>query len=211
MTSTSPTPTQERKLIPSFDHGPDWRTIGVVKPSVDLKISSDAVKARTGKTWAQWFVVLDKAGARKMTHKEIVALLSKKPGMGPWWQQMVTVGYEQAKGLRAKHEKPDGFEISRGKTIKVPVGELYEAWGNARRRAEWLPGAKLTIRKATENKTLRVTWGDGSNIEVRFYPKGAAKTQITVQHGRLASSKVAAKQKAFWGEAFERLAHLVES
>lgn len=182
-----------------------------MKSGVTPKISSDAVKARTGKSWAQWFAVLDKAGARKMTHKEIVSVLSKKHGLGPWWQQMVTVGYEQAKGLRAKHEKPDGFEISRGKTIKVPVGDLYEAWGNARRRAQWLPGAKLTIRKATENKTLRVTWGDGSNIEVRFYPKGAAKTQITVQHGRLPNSRTAAKQKAFWGEAFDRLAQLVES
>ncbi len=182
-----------------------------VKSKVDLKISSDAVEARTGKSWAQWFAVLDKAGARKMSHREIVAVLASKHDVGSWWRQMVAVGYEQARGLRAKHEKPDGFEISRGKTINVPVGELYEAWGNARRRAQWLPGAKLTIRKATENKTLRVTWGDGSNIEVRFYPKGAAKTQITVQHGRLASARMAAKQKAFWGEAFDRLANLFET
>lgn len=182
-----------------------------MKSGIAPKISSEAVLARTGKTWAQWFGLLDKSGARKMTHKEIVGVLAKKHRLGPWWQQMVAVSYEQAKGLRAKHEKPDGFEISRGKTIHVAVDELYEAWGNARRRAQWLPGAKLTIRKATENKTLRVTWGDGSNIEVRFYPKGAAKTQITVQHGRLASPRVAAKQKAYWGEAFERLASLVES
>jgi uncharacterized protein YndB with AHSA1/START domain len=124
---------------------------------------------------------------------------------------MVTVGYEQAKGLRAKHEKPDGFEISRVKTIKAPVGDVYEAWGNARRRAQWLPGAKLTIRKATENKVLRVTWGDGSNIEVRLYPKGPTKTQIAVQHGKLENARAATKQKAFWGEAFDSLAKLLES
>jgi hypothetical protein len=178
---------------------------------VALKISSDAVKAKTGKSWTQWFALLDKARARTMSHKEIVAVLSRKHDLGPWWRQMVTVGYEQARGLRAKHEKPDGFEISRAKTIKAAVGDLYEAWGNARRRAQWLPGAKLTIRKAIENKALRVTWGDGSNLEVSLYAKGPAKTQIAVQHGKLASARAAAQQKAFWGRAFERLAHLLES
>jgi len=174
-------------------------------------MSSEAVKAKTGKSWPQWFAVLDKARARTMTHKEIVAVLTKKHGLGPWWQQMVAVGYEQAKGLREKHEKPEGFEISRVKTIAVAVDDVYEAWGNTRRRAQWLPGAKLTIRKATENKVLRITWGDGSNIEVTLHPKGPAKTQVAVQHGRLKNARAAAQQKAHWGEALDRLARLLES
>lgn len=178
---------------------------------VGLNISSDAVKAKTGKTWAQWFALLDKARAQTMSHKDIVAVLSRKHDLGPWWRQMVAVAYEQAKGLRDKHEKPDGFEISRSKTLLAAVDDVYEAWGNARRRAQWLPGAKLTIRKATENKTLRVTWGDGSNLEVSLYRKGPAKSQIAVQHGRLKTASAAAKQKAYWGEAFERLAQLLES
>ena len=180
-------------------------------PKVALKISSDAVKAKTGKSWEQWFALLDKAKARTMSHKEIVAVLSGKHDLGPWWRQMVAVGYEQAKGLRARHEKPDGFEISRTKTIKASVDDVYEAWGNARRRAQWLPGVKLTIRKATENKILRVTWGDGSNLEVTLHAKGAAKTQIAVQHGKLEDARAAAKQKVFWGEAFERLAEMLEA
>ena len=182
-----------------------------VKTGVHLKLASEAVKAKTGKTWTQWFAVLDKARAPAMSHKEIVSILSNKHGLPPWWRQMVAVAYEQAKGLRAKHEKPDGFEISRSKTIKAAVDDVYEAWGNARRRALWLPGVKLNIRKATENKILRVTWGDGSNVEVSLHAKGAAKTQIVVQHGRLKTAAAAARQKAFWGEAFGRLAQLLES
>ena len=182
-----------------------------VTKRVGVNISSDAVKAKTGKTWAQWFALLDKAKARAMSHKEIVAVLSERHDLGPWWRQMVAVAFEQAKGLRAKHEKPDGFEISRSKTIGAAVDDVYEAWGNARRRAQWLPGVKLTIRKATENKTLRVTWGDGSNLEVSLHRKGPAKTQISVQHGKLKNAAAAAKQKAFWGEAFDRLAQLLES
>ena len=93
--------------------------------------------------------------------------------------------------------------------MAAPVGDVFEAWGNARKRAQWLPGAKLTIRKATENKSLRITWGDGTMIEVGLFPKGAKKTQIAIQHGRLASARAAAAQKAYWGDALDRLAQLV--
>jgi len=58
-------------------------------------MSDEAVKAKTGKTWKQWFALLDKAGAQKLTHKAIVKYLSEKQNVGPWWCQMVTVTYEQ--------------------------------------------------------------------------------------------------------------------
>lgn len=174
-------------------------------------MSAAAVEAKTGKTWTQWFVLIDKAGGKKMTHTEIVALLSAKHRLGPWWQQMVAVTYEQARGLRAKHEKPAGFEISRSKTLAVPVAEVFDAWGNARRRATWLPAEKPVVRKATENKSLRITWTDGTNLEVMFYPKGANKTQVSVQHGRLLSARAAAARKSYWRDALDRLAQLLQS
>jgi hypothetical protein len=184
---------------------------GTHSPRIGPKIGDEAVRAKTGRSWANWFGILDRAGARRMSHKEIVRLLAVEKGLGPWWQQMVAVTYEQARGLRAKHEKPAGFEISRSKTIAAPVGAIFEAWGNARRRAAWLAGEKPAVRKATENRSLRITWTDGTNVEVMLYPKGAAKTQVSVQHGRLASAKAGERQKAYWGTALNRLAQLVES
>jgi len=185
------------------------------KPSarkgVTPKISDEAVAAKTGRNWRQWFAILDREGARKKSHQEIVAVLSKKCDVGSWWQQMVAVSYEQAKGLRARHEKPEGFQITRSKTIAATVGDVFEAWGNTRKRAQWLPGSRLTIRKATENKSLRITWGDGTMIEVGFFSKGAGKTQIAVQHGKLATARAAAAQKLFWGDALDRLAQLVSA
>jgi hypothetical protein len=67
-------------------------------------ISSAAVKKATGKDWKQWFTLLDKAGARKMPHKDIACLVYEKHQVSGWWAQMVTVGYEQARGLRQKHQ-----------------------------------------------------------------------------------------------------------
>lgn len=174
-------------------------------------ISDEAVAAKTGKNWTEWFSILDRAGARKKSHREIVAVLTTKYKVGSWWRQMVAVSYEQAHGLRAKHEKPEGFEITRSKTMAAAVGDVFEAWGNARKRAQWLPGSRLTIRKATENKSLRITWGDGTMIEVGLFAKGAAKTQVAVQHGKLATARAAAAQKVFWGDALNRLAQLLSA
>ncbi len=39
------------------------------------RMSDEAVKAKTGKTWKEWFAILDKAGARKLSHQDIVKYL----------------------------------------------------------------------------------------------------------------------------------------
>ena len=181
------------------------------QPIVEPTIGDAAVQAKTGKTWAEWFAILDKAQATKMSHKEIVAYLSEQHQVGDWWQQMVTVTYEQARGLRAKHEKPEGFEISVSKTIGVPIATAFKAWKDARVRARWLPDGGLTIRTATPNKTLRGAWLDGpGSVNVSLYDKGESKCQVVVQHGKLMNAKAAARQKAYWSDALARLKGLLE-
>jgi uncharacterized protein YndB with AHSA1/START domain len=176
------------------------------------RMSDDAVKAKTGKTWAEWFKILDQTGAKKMSHQEIVALLNSKHGVGPWWQQMVTVTYEQARGLRAKHEKPAGYQISVSRTMAASVSKVFKAWQDEKTRNSWLPEpgtpatGPLVIRKATSNKTLRLTWTDGkTSVEAYFLPKGTGKTQVTAQHSKLPDAKGAARMKTFWSGALDRL------
>ena len=173
-------------------------------------ISSDAVKKATGRTWQEWCNRLDKDGCQTMTHKEIVAVLGEKHGVGPWWQQMVTVGYEQARGLRVKHETTAGFSVSRSKTLPAPIAEAFAAWGDERKRAKWLKDPNFTIRKATLDRSLRITWIDGqTSVEVMFYVKSKDKCQVTVQHSKLKNNKEAAKLKAYWGKQLDALADFV--
>jgi uncharacterized protein YndB with AHSA1/START domain len=170
------------------------------------RISDEAVKAKTGKNWKEWFAILDKAGASKLSHQDIVKYLHTKQGVGPWWQQMVTVAYERARGLRELYEKPKGFEISVSRTIKTPLAKLYKAFATEKIRETWLGEDGLTIRKSTPNKTLRVTWSDGkSSLEISFVAKDDSKSQVVVQHGKLADAKISAKMKRFWGAALDRL------
>ena len=146
-----------------------------------------------------------------MTHQEIVKYLSTEQGVGPWWQQMVTVTYEQQSGRRALYEKPDGYQISVSRTLAAPLVALYEAFGNGKRRAQWLPEEGLVERTTTANKSMRVTWNDRkTSLEISFLPKGDNKSQVVVQHSKLPDARAAAKMKKYWGEALDRLRTLIE-
>ena len=174
-------------------------------------VGSQAVLKATGRAWDEWLKVLDRAGAKAMAHKDIALMLSRKFSVPDWWCQMVTVGYEQARGLRAKHESARGFSASTSRTVEVPVSELFGAWSDARERAGWLPGAKLEIRRQTSNRSMRITWNGREDVEVGFAAKGARKSMVAVQHGKLPGVAAVKRSKAYWTEALARLKAQLES
>jgi hypothetical protein len=174
-------------------------------------ISDATVKATTGRTWSEWFAILDEVGAVNLAHKGIVALLSEHHRVGPWWRQMITVAYEQERGLREKHQTPEGFQMSISKTITAPVEAVFGAWADEEARGDWLKAAGFNLRKATEAKSMRIAWGDGtSSVDVNFYARGPEKSQVVVDHKRLAGAGEVARMKAFWSEALEALKKIVE-
>lgn len=174
-----------------------------------------AVLKATGLPWEEWIARLDQEGASKMEHKAIAILLHEKFGVGEWWSQMITVGYEQARGLRAKHEKPDGFSVSASRTIEAPVKRAFEAFADASVRGRWLPQAPIEVRKATAPKSLRITWLAGgkdgkSSVEVNLYAKGPGKCQVSIQHNKLRDAAEADEFKTLWRTRVEALKQLLE-
>jgi hypothetical protein len=168
-------------------------------------LSDAAVKQHTGCTWERWVRALDHHGAAAMPHREIVALVSTKYKVPDWWSQMVTVGYERIKGLRARGQRRDGsYEATKSRTFGVPVATLFDAWANARRRQAWLD-ERVTIRTATAPKSMRIGWSDGSIIAVGFYAKGASKSSVAVQHAKLPDRDSAERLKQFWTERLDAL------
>ncbi|MCA9288874.1 MAG: hypothetical protein KDA05_09840 [Phycisphaerales bacterium] len=183
-----------------------------VDVALSTKVSDAAVKKATGRDWAAWVARLNEAGAADLTHKQIAAHLSENEKVDPWWAQMVTVGFEQAMGRRAKHEKPDGFSVSGSKTIAAPVEKAFAAFATARGRGRWLD-ADLGVRKATPSKSVRITWNSGTgvrgeagtSVEVNLYEKpagkdGLPKCSVQVQHNKLPDAKAAEAVKAWWKE-----------
>jgi uncharacterized protein YndB with AHSA1/START domain len=169
-------------------------------------VSSAAVQRATGKTWAEWLAILDAVGARQMAHPDIALYLSREQGVPDWWCQMVTVGYEQARGLRAVHQKTDGFTANASKTIGVPVARLFAAWTDDGQRAIWLADAPMTIRKATPGRSVRIAWEDSSAVDANFTEKGEAKSMVAIQHARLPDAAASTEMKAYWSAALKRLA-----
>jgi hypothetical protein len=66
-------------------------------------ISDDAVKKATGKTWKEWFALLDRLGAQKLSHEDIARLLHAGHLDSTWWSQRVTGMYERLQKELAKY------------------------------------------------------------------------------------------------------------
>lgn len=172
-------------------------------------VSDATVIDRTGRSWAEWFALLDGAGARSMTHPEIVKVLARHD-VGSWWRQMLTVGYERARGLREKHETAAGYQVGVSRTVGVPVETLWAAWHDARRRRSWLGDVDFTIRKATAPKSLRITWADGSSVDVLFQVKTPEKSMVSVDHRKLPDGKRIEEVRAFWKGRLDALKSKLE-
>jgi hypothetical protein len=176
------------------------------------KISNDAVKKRTGKNWQEWYKLLDDSGARKMNHKDTATWIYYNNDVSGWWAQMITVNYEHAVKGRKKHEKPGGFEISKGKTVSVPISKLYLAWEKKLIRNKWLSKPNMKIRNATVGKSMRVTWVDEeTSLNVYFYNKGKDKSQVSVQHIKLKNSIEAERMKKYWDTNLSKLKKYLEA
>ncbi len=172
-------------------------------------VGDAAVRAATGRSWTQWFRLIDAAGGRRMDHPGIVAVVGRN-GLRPWWQQMVTVANERARGLRERYQTPAGYQAGRSRTFQAPSAAVFGAWTQAGVRRRWLPEA-FTIRKATREKSLRITWADGrTDVEVNFSRKGANKTQVSVQHRKLKDARAVGRWQQFWSRRLDRLQRLLE-
>jgi uncharacterized protein YndB with AHSA1/START domain len=175
-------------------------------------VGSDAVLKATGKAWDQWLRLLDRAGARQMPHKAIAEMVYEKWNVPPWWGQMVTVGYEQARGLRAVNQKADGYAANASRTVNAALDKLYGAWSDPKLRETWLPSAPLKVRRSTDGKSMRITWTLGdSSVEVNFYSAGPGRSKVQVQHGKLEDAKEVQAQKKYWSEGLDRLKAALES
>jgi len=177
-------------------------------------ITDKLVIAKTGKTMQEWFSILDKKGAKKLDAHGVFDLIKSLDGLKPldeWNQGLLSTSYQWDRGLRERGQKAVGFEVGVSKTVAVPIAVLYQAFAGDKLRMRWLPEKKLTITKATENKSARALWVDGeTRLSIDFYPKGENRSQIVVQHLKIPSSEMAADMKTFWAAALEKLKSILE-
>jgi hypothetical protein len=166
-------------------------------------ITDARVREKPGRGWVEWVEALDHAGGAALSHKQIALLLQEQHGLDAWWAQSVTVGYEQAKGRRAEHEKAGGFSASVSRTVTVPIEEVHAAWASG----AWLtrvPGAEIT--KATPPKSIRIRLADGTRAAVYLTAKSGEKTAIQVEHEKLPGAEAVEPSRALWREVIALVA-----
>jgi uncharacterized protein YndB with AHSA1/START domain len=182
-------------------------------PGARRPYSDEVIRANTGRTWDEWFALLDAWGAAARPHPEIARWVVEEHGVGGWWAQGVTVAYEQARGLRAPGQRRGGlFEVNASRTVAVPVDRLYEAFADRALRERWLPGATVEVRRAQPAKSIRADWEDGSTrLVIAFSARGDTRSQVALVHERVPDAGTADKLKAFWRERMAALKQFLEA
>jgi uncharacterized protein YndB with AHSA1/START domain len=197
-------------------------------------ISDEAVRARTGKTWAQWGSILDRWNAAEKDHKAIARHLADRHGLDAWWSQAVTVRYEQDRGMRKIGERADGsYEVSVQRTIATTPEQAFNACTDAKLLSKWFT-TKATVdlreggrysnadgdtgefRRIDPPRRVRFTWGNpkhcpGTTVEISFTRRGLDKTAIRIQHMKLASEKDREAMREGWSWALDSLKSFLET
>lgn len=63
-------------------------------------IKDEIVQEGTGKSWDEWFKILDDWGAQEKRHAVSATHLREEYGLSSWWSHAVAFRYEWERGLR---------------------------------------------------------------------------------------------------------------
>lgn len=146
--------------------------------------------------------MLNAAGAEREKRKKVIAA---NTDANFWWRNVVLIAYELDSGMREQYLKPEGYEVSTSRTVKVPVSGLFAFWLEPDLRRRWLGDKDVIIRKATTNKSILIAWEDDTTaLSVEFYSRDAGTTRVVVHHGKLPQKRVP-EMKVFWNKALREL------
>jgi hypothetical protein len=166
-------------------------------------ISDSAVTKATGRSWEEWFALLNNVGAEQLSHKEIAHKLYSEHEVEGWWAQNITVEFERLIGRRAHGQRQDGdYEISVNKTFLGTMDRALAAWQALVGDASVFDGVVFSSEPATSKtdkwRYWRVSLADGTRVNVIINQKDAEKAQLSVQHRKLQSKDDAERWKSYW-------------
>ena len=178
-------------------------------------MSDEAIQRGTGKTWDEWFAVLDAWGGTEQPHAEIARYLHDQHGVEGWWAQGVTVGYERARGMRVRHQQSDGFSVSASKTFPVAVEQVFAAFVDEASRDGWLEPGTLRLRTSQPRRSARfdvlLPGATDTILGVYFTEKSETKASAALQHSKLPDADAIEPWRAFWKERLARLANYLKA
>ena len=201
-----------RRQVVAADQPAGQPALPPLPPRVaDPGMTEASIAAGSGEGWDHWFRLLDAWGATDRTHTDIARFVREEHGVDGWWAQAVTVGYERARGLRARHQTTRGFEVSVSRTIAAPREDVWKAFLEPRRRGRWLEAGDLGSRRRAGPVGRSATFdvpSDGTRVAVAIDPRADGRSTVTITHEGLAGATAVEAQRAAWKERLARLAGL---
>jgi hypothetical protein len=178
------------------------------------QVGDERLRDATGRSRAEWYALLDDAGAQEWDHTRIARWLGGEHDVDGWWAQSVTVGFEQSRGMREPGQRSDGsWEANATKTLYATREALWPHLADEDLRRDWLD-VYWQMVGGTEPRSLRLTADDGSRItllidELAPGRDGRAKVRLSAQHVGLPDAGTVDETKKFWRDSLAALAAIV--
>jgi hypothetical protein len=178
---------------------------GPVSRAHDQVVGDQALTVSTGRSRAEWYALLDAAGASGWRHRETASWLVREHGVDGWWAQGITVGYEQTRGIRVPGQRQDGsFECSVSRTLPVDPERAWHHVADDDARSAWLD-VPVEVTGTTPPASVRWRLPDGTRTVVRVEPVRPGATRVVVQHARLPDAGAVTASRAAWTERLRAL------
>lgn len=167
--------------------------------------------ATTGRSFDDWFDILDNAGAESWPHWRIKRYLGGTRKNDEWWASTVAQAYERARGF---HPARSAYSARATKTIPAGLAEVWALIDNEDERRAWLD-IELEERSRQAQSALYGELADGSKVTIslRENPQAAGNkrsTLVTIRHSGLANEASLDETKAFWRSALATLAATID-
>jgi uncharacterized protein YndB with AHSA1/START domain len=204
------------------------------KKSGEAAINDQTVREKTGKVWSEWFAILDEFGAKEKGHKETARHLEKALHLSPWWSQMVTVRFEQERGLRLPGQRSGGtFTISLQRTIQTTAEKAFQALTEPTVLSQWfthLAQAELSMGVRYSNadgdrgkylildrpRRIRFTWDNpdhcpGTLVEITITTRPDSRVVVHLDHTEIGTKAGYEDMKKGWAWALDCLKSFLET
>jgi hypothetical protein len=185
--------------------------------------TDESIIRATGKSWGEWFKILDDAKMSKLPHREIVLWLHDKGlikrGKGwpkdksfnaGWWAQSIVVGYEEKIGRRVFGAKTAGnYTVTVGKSLDGSVDDALKQWDRLVKGKKEFNKIKVKGDSRTSStkdwRYWKVDMEDGSKLMAGIGPKGDKQSAFSVTVDKLKGEKEVESWRAYWKKFLGKL------
>jgi hypothetical protein len=165
--------------------------------------SGESATKATGRSYEEWYSLLDDAGGRELSHQQIVARLAAEGLDNGWWCQTIAGSYERHIGRRVAGQTCDGdFKTSASKTVDATLDEALKRWCEAVAGQSSFNGVPLveppSVAETGRWRYWKARFADGGRVTVSITAAPSGKTSFGLSHDKLASPEAVESWKAYW-------------